>query len=367
VSVVEPRVIHVATAAPYDVVVGHGVLDRVGSSLREEAERVAVLHAPAMGALAARLASSLRGAGREVLLHVLPDAEDAKTAETLIECWGLLGNAGFTRSDAVVSVGGGATTDVAGFVAASWLRGVDVVHVPTTTLAMVDAAVGGKTGINTAAGKNLVGAFHEPRAVVVDLDVLADLPVAEHRAGLAEVVKAGFIADPTILDIIEADPSAALDPRSPVVADLVVRAIAVKAAVVSSDLRESATSGVSREVLNYGHTFAHAVEKVENYRWRHGHAVSVGMVFVAELAGALGVLDPSVVERHTRVLTSLGLPTRYHGEATRDQLMAAMRIDKKARGSVLRFVVLHGLADPRIVADPDPDAVNAAFDVVTGP
>lgn len=363
----DPVTIEVRGESPYPVVVGHGAINQLSQQFASGTRRVAVLHAPTVGPLAERAITGLRAAGLDVLVVELPDAEAAKTSQTLSNCWDALGTAGFTRSDAVVSIGGGATTDLAGFVAASWLRGVDVVHCPTTTLAMVDAAVGGKTGINTSVGKNLVGAFHEPRAVLVDLEVLAALPVEEHRAGLAEIVKAGFIADESILDLLEHDPGAALDPSSLVVAELITKSIAVKAAVVSGDLRESAVTGVSREILNYGHTFAHAIEKAEHYTWRHGHAVSVGMMYVAELSGAIGMLDGSRVDRHARVLTSLGLPIRYHGSATWDTLLAAMRIDKKARGSVLRFVVLNASGEPVVVEDPPLDALVIAYKAVTAP
>jgi 3-dehydroquinate synthetase len=198
-----------------------------------------------------------------------------------------LGRIGLGRKDAIVSLGGGAATDVAGFAAATWLRGVDIVHVPTTLLGMVDAAVGGKTGINTDAGKNLVGAFHQPAAVLIDLATLETLPRNEIVAGMAEIVKAGFIADPVILDLIEADPQAARTPQGPHTGELIERSIRVKADVVSQDLKESGL----REILNYGHTLAHAIEKNERYSWRHGAAVSVGMVFAAELGRLAGLVE----------------------------------------------------------------------------
>jgi 3-dehydroquinate synthase len=271
------------------------------------------------------------------------------------------GQAGLTRSDVVVGFGGGAVTDLAGFVAATWMRGVPVVHVPTTLLAMVDAAVGGKTGINTAAGKNLVGCFHEPSAVLVDLATLATLPTEELVPGAAEVVKAGFVADPAILDLVEADPAAALDPAGPVLPELVRRAIRVKADVVGADLRESHL----REVLNYGHTLGHAVERREGYRWRHGNAVSVGLVFAAELARAAGRLDDATADRHRDVLDALGLPTRYDPDAF-DELVAAMQGDKKARAGRLRFVVLDGLARPGRLEDPDRALLERAYAAVAG-
>jgi 3-dehydroquinate synthase len=357
--------IRVAAERPYDVVVGHGVLGEVATLLGDP-RRVALLHPAALIDVAVRVATSLERAGHEVVRIDVPDAEAAKTAEVAARCWSVLGHAGFTRSDAVVGVGGGATTDLAGFVAATWLRGVALVTVPTSLLAMVDAAVGGKTGINTAEGKNLVGAFHEPVGVVCDLAVLATLPAADLRAGLGEVVKCGFIADPEILTLLEEQPGAALDPSSPVLRELVERSVAVKARVVSADLREATSQGrqVGRELLNYGHTLGHAVERREHFRWRHGEAVSVGMVFAAELARAAGILDGAVADRHRVVLTSLGLPTTYAPEAF-DELVAAMGLDKKTRGSTLRFVVLDGLASAQILPGPSEDLLRTAYAALT--
>ena len=298
--------------------------------------------------------------GFEAVVIEVPDAEEAKTAQVAAFCWTALGQAGFTRSDAVVGVGGGSTTDLAGFVAATWLRGVRHVQVPTTLLGMVDAAVGGKTGINTVEGKNLVGAFHPPAGVLCDLATLETLPAHDYVAGLAEVVKAGFIADPRILELIEGDPAGAATPAGPHTRELVERSIRVKAEVVSADLRESGR----REILNYGHTLGHAIEKAERYRWRHGAAVSVGMVFAAELSRLAGRLDDATVERHRSVLSSLGLPLDYPGEAW-PQLYDAMRVDKKARGDRLRFVVLDGLARPSMLDGPDPSLLVAAFGEVS--
>jgi 3-dehydroquinate synthase len=290
----------------------------------------------------------------------VPDAEEGKSLAVAGRCWEECGRVGLTRNDVVVALGGGAVTDLAGFVAATWMRGVRVVHVPTTLLAMVDAAVGGKTGINTAAGKNLVGAFHEPSAVLVDLATLDTLPRAELVAGMAEVVKAGFIADPVILDLIEADHSAALDPTAGL-PELVQRAIRVKADVVGADLRESHL----REILNYGHTLGHAVERREEYRWRHGAAVSIGLVFAAELARAAGRLDDVTADRHRRVLSALGLPVTYV-PGVLDELVETMRGDKKARAGTLRFVVLDGLATPGRLEDPDRVLLERAYAALAG-
>src|SRR6266536_3560936 len=340
---------------PYDVLVGPDLLDALPPLLHGAAQ-VAVLYAPPLKGYAAGVADALGAAGLTPLPIELPDAEAGKTVEVAARCWDALGAAGFTRTDAVVGVGGGAVTDVAGFVAACWLRGVRVVQVPTSLLGMVDAAVGGKTGVNTAAGKNLVGAFHPPAGVLCDLSTLDTLPPVDLVAGLAEVVKCGFIADPAILDLIEADRSAAVDPASPVLRELVERSVRVKARVVSEDLRESGL----REILNYGHTLGHAIEKHEGYAWRHGHAISVGLVFAAALGRHSGRLDPSVADRHRSVLTALGLPVSYPADRW-PALRAAMRVDKKARGAKLRFVVLSGLGRPSILEAPGDELLEAAY------
>jgi 3-dehydroquinate synthase len=341
---------------PYDVVVGTGLLDELPAMLGEGVQRVLVVHPRALRVTGEAVRDDLQAQGYEAFLAEVPDAEEAKTAQVAAFCWGVLGQAGFTRSDAVVGLGGGAVTDLAGFVAATWLRGVRVVQVPTTLLGMVDAAVGGKTGINTAEGKNLVGAFHPPAGVLCDLATLETLPRHDLLAGMAEVVKCGFVADPVILDLVEADPGAVGQWDAPVVRRLVERSVQVKADVVGQDLKESGL----REVLNYGHTFGHAVELVERYSWRHGAAVSVGMVYVAELARLAGRLSEDVVDRHRAVLSSLGLPLTYRGDRW-PQLLDAMRRDKKTRGDLLRFVVLDGLARPARLEGPDPALLQAAY------
>ncbi len=249
--------------------------------------------------------------------------------------------------------------------AATWLRGVRVVHVPTSLLGMVDAAVGGKTGIDTGAGKNLVGSFHEPAGVLCDLTYLDTLPPAELVSGLGEVVKCGFIADPEILALVEKDPAAATDPASDVLAELVERSIQVKADVVGGDLRETGgpDGHPGREVLNYGHTLAHAVEKVTGYAVRHGEAVALGMVYVAELARLAGRLDDETAARHAATLALVGLPTRWH-DAPFEELLAVMRVDKKARGNTLRFVVLDGLARPSVLSGPSDELLATAYEAL---
>jgi 3-dehydroquinate synthase len=347
----------IPVGSEYDVTIGGGVSARLGDALPPAARKVLVVHPPTLGAAAAELRERLLAdGGREVLLAEIPDAEAGKRIEVAAFCWQIMGQADFTRTDVVVGFGGGAVTDLAGFVAASWLRGVAIVQVPTTVLGMVDAAVGGKTGVNTAEGKNLVGAFWAPRAVLADLDLLRTLPENEVLAGFAEVVKAGFIRYPEILDIIEADPARAVDVTSAEFRRCIELAIRMKAEVVSADFREAG----EREILNYGHTLGHAIEHAERYRWRHGAAVSVGMMYAAELSRLAGRLSDEAVDRHRRVLESLGLPTSYRAGAWQT-LLATMRRDKKSRGDMLRFIVLDDLAKPTVLQAPDESLLFAAY------
>ncbi|MCW2608369.1 MAG: 3-dehydroquinate synthase [Frankiales bacterium] len=343
--------------SPYDVVVGEGLLGEL-PGLLPGAQRIAVVHPAALATTGEAVREDLAGQGFEAIAVEVPEGEASKDLKVAAYLWDVLGQVGFTRSDAVVAVGGGATTDLAGFVAATWLRGVRVVHVPTTLLGMVDAAVGGKTAINTGAGKNLVGAFHPPAGVLCDLTALETVPRHDYVAGLAETIKVGFTHDPRILELVEEDPKGATTPQGAHTRELVERAIAVKAAVVGDDLTEQG----GREVLNYGHTLGHAIEKVEKYTWRHGAAVSVGLVFAAELGRLAGRLDDATAERHAAVLQSVGLPVQYDGEWQR--LHAAMAVDKKSRGSRLRFVVLDALAKARLLEDPDPLLLVAAYEEV---
>ncbi len=354
----EPVRVEVGGEHPYPVVIGRGLLDDIVDELRGT-RTVAIFHQPTLTETAEVVRERLAAADIDAHRVEIPDAEEGKELPVAGFCWEVLGRIGLGRRDAVVSLGGGAATDLAGFVAATWMRGVRVVHIPTTLLAMVDAAVGGKTGINTDAGKNLVGAFHEPSAVFVDLATLETVPRNELISGMAEVVKAGFIADPAILELVEADADAALDPSGTVLPELVRRAVQVKADVVSRDLRESSL----REILNYGHTLGHAIERLEHYKWRHGAAVSVGMMFAAELGRLAGRLDDATADRHRTILSALGLPTTYDPDALQP-LLERMQTDKKNRAGMLRFVVLDGLAKPGRLEGPDPTLLAGAYSEV---
>ena len=351
-------VIPVKGTDPYDVIIGNGTLSTVAEHLGTRVSKVLIVHPSTLGARANALRDSLSDR-YEVLLAEVPDAEDAKRVEVAAFCWGIMGQTDFTRTDAVIGFGGGSTTDLAGFVAATWLRGVRLIQCPTSVAGMVDAAVGGKTGINTAEGKNLVGSFYAPAAVIADLDVLDDLPRNEILAGFAEIVKCGFIGEPEILDIIEADVDLVTDPHSAEFRRVVELSIGLKARVVSEDFKESGP----REILNYGHTLGHAIEHAERYRWRHGAAISVGMVFAAELGRLAGSLSDAVVDRHRSILESLTLPIDY-SLGRWNTLLATMQRDKKARAGMIRFIVLDDVGKPSVLAGPDEAMLYAAYQEV---
>ena len=363
----QPRRVSVAGERPYDVLIGHGILAELPRIVQETPGAggggVTIIHAKALADRARAAEAALTNEGLRVLSIEVPNGEAAKKARVLEYLWDRLGSFRLGRDGLVVGLGGGAATDLAGLAAATWLRGVPVVQVPTTLLAMVDAAVGGKTGIDTPAGKNLVGAFHPPAAVIADLETLSTLPAAELRAGLGEVIKCGLIADSVILDRVLADPADCLTWDSPVLADLVARSVAVKAAVVGEDLTEAGP----REVLNYGHTYAHAIEKVTGYSWRHGEAVAVGCVFAAEIAHRNGNLSRDALALHRQSLEAVGLPTRFpEGEGRWEELKEAMMSDKKVRSGRLRLVLLDDIARPVRVQAPAESVLLSAHEAVTG-
>jgi len=351
--------IRVGGEQPYDVVLGSGVVPELPSLIGGRARTVVLIHAEGLEKLAEPACQELTAAGYMVCAEPVPAGERAKDITVATELWTRLAAHRLSRSDAIVGLGGGAVTDLAGFVAATWLRGVRVVLVPTTLLAIVDAAVGGKTAINIAAGKNLVGAFYPPAGVLADLDSLTSLPGEEYISGLAEVIKAGFIADPVILDLIERDPPGAARAGGPHERELIERAVRMKADVVAADLHEAG----QRETLNYGHTLGHAIETLERYSIRHGEAVAIGMVFAAAVGRLSGRLDAPTAERHRAVLSAVGLPTTYP-RGSWSALRDAMSVDKKTRARHLRMVVLNGLARPAIFADPPEELLTRAYEEV---
>lgn len=372
------RIVHVTGEAiePYDVRIGDGAMQLLPQMLGTKPVKVALVHTQPVQRHSDRARAILRQAGYEVLDILVPDAEAGKTIQVASGIWARLGEAGFTRSDAIVGLGGGAATDVAGFVAATWMRGIRYVNCPTSLLAMVDASTGGKTGINTDAGKNLVGSFYTPAGVLADTSTLSTLPNDILIEGLGEVAKSGFILDGEILKILSDSNNAKLlrefngdqiennSELHELIVNLIERTVRVKAYHVSSDLKEQGL----REFLNYGHTLGHAIEQIEHFRWRHGNAVAVGMVFAAELAQILGYLDVQDVEYHRSLLDSLGLPTswqsREDSDAAFERVLNLMHRDKKARGNMLRFVILDGISNPIHLDNPPIEAVKEAFERV---
>ena len=288
------------------------------------------------------------------------DGESAKSIATLSSVWNWLGAAGFTRSDLIIGIGGGAVTDLAGFAASTWLRGIDWIAVPTSVAGMVDASVGGKTGINSDYGKNLIGAFYSPLTVIIDIAWLNTLSDRDFAAGLAEVIKCGFISDTEILNLLDGRSLHTVRVDSDVVIDLISRSVQVKADVVSSDFKES----FAREVLNYGHTLGHAIEIHAKYSMRHGEAISIGLVYAAELAHARGLIDSQIVAQHRRLLSELGLPIDYPASAW-PALWPLLALDKKSRGSQLRFVVLNALGQTIRLEDLNESELRSAYERIS--
>jgi 3-dehydroquinate synthase len=296
----------------------------------------------------------------EIFTFAIPDGEAGKSSETLLKIWDWLGAAGFTRSDLIVGIGGGAVTDFAGFAAASWLRGLDWIAIPTTVAGAVDAAIGGKTAINSDYGKNLIGAFHSPIKVIIDLDWFSTLSDRDFAAGLAEVVKCGFIADGKILDLLRGKKVSDLRSEQSLVKELVERSVKVKSEVVSQDFKES----FAREALNYGHTLGHAVELDCGYSMRHGECVSIGMAFMANLQLDLGLISKELAEDHLQILQDLDLPIKYKRESW-PKLLAHMSVDKKSRGNSLRFVTISEIGKTDRLENPDPNTLYAAYEKVS--
>jgi 3-dehydroquinate synthase len=334
----------------YPVVVGSGILAQVGARLAALGfvDRCALLTSERVGALYREpVVGALRTTGVDPAVIEIPDGEEHKSLAWLALVYDRLLSAGIERSTPLIALGGGVIGDLGGFAAATLLRGLPLVHVPTTLLAQVDAAIGGKTAVNHAQGKNLIGAFHQPRVVLADVDVLATLPRRELLAGLAEVIKYGVIGDAGLFDVVERQLDAILELDRELLTWLVATSARQKAEVVSRDERE--LTGL-RATLNYGHTVGHAVEMLTDYRrFLHGEAVAIGMVAAARVSQALGACDAAVVARIRDLLARAGLPTELPGDVDREALALAMRSDKKSRGGKIRFVTVHGIGQVELV------------------
>jgi 3-dehydroquinate synthase len=344
--------IHISADREYDVLIDVDYLAALSDRAQGRA-RVAVVFSESMK----DRIPQLEAGDCEFFYLPIPDGEAGKSASVLAQAWNWLGAAGFTRADLIVGIGGGAVTDFAGYLAASWLRGMDWIAVPTTVAGMVDAAVGGKTGINSDYGKNLIGAFHSPIAVLIDRTWLTTLSDRDFAAGLAEVVKCGFIADGEILKLVASKSLADIRASRELTVELIERSVAVKARVVSGDFKES----FDREILNYGHTFGHAVELLSKYSLRHGECVSIGMAFIAYLSEGLSLISPEVSKLHIETLSRLGLPVTYAG-AEWPEILATMKLDKKSRGNTLRFVVITEIGKTQRLENPIESELIAAYE-----
>jgi 3-dehydroquinate synthase len=335
------KVIGVNAEREYEVLVGCNWKEEL-SARASERTRCAIVTTDSMKPIL----GNLEAGDCEFVYCVIPDGEEGKSPDVLLKLWNWLAAAGFTRSDLVVGIGGGAITDIAGFAAATYLRGIDWIAIPTSVAGSVDAAIGGKTGANLDYGKNLVGSFHSPHAVLIDPAWFTTLSDRDFAAGLAEVVKCGFIRDAKILQLLEGRDLNSLRNDQSLILELIQRAVQVKADVVSGDFKES----YDREILNYGHTFGHAVEKHSKYSLRHGECVSVGMAFMAHLQSELGLITDEVRDLHFTLLSGLNLPITYSG-GDWPELRALMWMDKKSRGNTLRFVTITEIGKTDRVAD----------------
>jgi 3-dehydroquinate synthase len=344
----------------YDIVVERGALRTLGRRLLDlrVGSRVAVFSASAIGRLYGKtVAESLDEAGFTATPVEVPDGEAAKTLGIAERCWNALLEAGLDRTSTVVALGGGSVGDLAGFVAATYMRGLNFVQVPTTILGQVDAAIGGKTAINHPQAKNLVGAFHQPRLVVVDPTTLTTLPDREFRSGLGEVVKHGIVLERAYFDDVEQSVAPILARDAATLERIIGGSCRLKASVVERDERESEL----RHVLNYGHTIGHALEAVTGFaRWAHGEAVALGIVAEARLAERLGVATAATAERQERLLAGLGLPIRTRG-IDADAVNDALGRDKKARDGRVPFVLAPTIGSFRLVYDVSPADIRAAL------
>jgi 3-dehydroquinate synthase len=327
----------------YPVLLRPGLLDELGAIAREHAPRVRKWVVISDDQVAEhhgeRACDSLAASGSPAPLFTFPAGEAHKNRHAWAGLTDALLAEGLGRDGGIVALGGGVTGDLAGFVAATYLRGIPVLQVPTSYVAMVDSAVGGKTGVDTPAGKNLVGAFHPPVAVVIDPQLTSTLPCAERPQGLAEAVKHGAIADVDYLQQLEADADALLEAEPAAVQRMVRRSVELKARVVSEDEREAGL----REILNFGHTLGHALEAASNFGLPHGSAVSVGMVLEARLGERLGVTEPGVADRLVEVLRQMALPVEVPGDLETDAVLEFTRTDKKVRAGRVRYVLLERL------------------------
>jgi len=323
---------------------------KIGVNWTSEIKSISNIHKKTLILAPKSIASKYRlKESSSVKVFITPEGENQKSLNVLDKVWSKCAAEGIARADAIIGIGGGATTDLAGFAASSWLRGITWYAFPTSLAGMVDAAIGGKTGINARSGKNLIGSFYSPAGVFIDLAFLNTLPKRDISAGMAEVIKCGFIADYKILNLAQDDD---LDYQQ-----LISRSIKVKADVVSKDFKESKL----REILNYGHTLGHAIEKNSGYKLRHGEAVSIGMVFAAELSRQLAGLSDDAVLLHRELLRNFDLPISYPSNKFKP-LLALLANDKKVKNSKLRFIGISKIGKPVWFDDVSPSTLSKVYE-----
>jgi len=323
---------------------------KIGVNWTSEIKSISNIHKKTLIVAPKSIASKYRlKESSSIKVFITPEGENQKSLNVLDKVWSKCAAEGIARADAIIGIGGGATTDLAGFAASSWLRGITWYAFPTSLAGMVDAAIGGKTGINARSGKNLIGSFYSPAGVFIDLAFLNTLPKRDISAGMAEVIKCGFIADYKILNLAQDDE---LDYQQ-----LISRSIKVKADVVSKDFKESKL----REILNYGHTLGHAIEKNSGYKLRHGEAVSIGMVFAAELSRQLAGLADDAVLLHRELLRNFDLPISYPSNKFKP-LLALLANDKKVKNSKLRFIGISKIGKPVWFDDVSPSTLSKAYE-----
>jgi 3-dehydroquinate synthase len=329
----------------HDVVVERGILRRLHQELRQlgDLSRIGVVTDDIVRPhVAEPLQTELRGRGMETVLFSFPAGEKTKSVETVLDlCQGLLAN-GFDRHSMLLAVGGGVVGDITGFAAAIYLRGIRYIQVPTTLLAQVDSAIGGKTGVDLISGKNLIGSFHQPLLVVIDPDVLATLPREVMREGFAEVIKVALVADPNLLELVEDHGAALLDPLHRELEEVVLRACAAKCRVVSEDEQEAGL----RRILNFGHTVGHALEAASGYALSHGRAVAVGMAAAIRCSERWSGLERAQATRALKVIERLGLSTKIPPAVELEAVLASLERDKKIQGEVCHFVLLGKIGSP---------------------
>lgn len=347
-------VISITAEQKYDVLIGCNWRDEL-SARASNRTRCAIVTTESMK----DVIGILEAGDCEFVYCIIPDGEEGKSPEVLLKLWNWLAAAGFTRTDLVVGIGGGAITDIAGFAAATYLRGIGWIAVPTSVAGAVDAAIGGKTGANLDYGKNLVGSFYSPRTVLIDCSWFATLSDRDFAAGLAEVIKCGFIRDGQILNLLQNKTLHQVRSDENLLLELIKRAVQVKADVVGGDFKES----FDREILNYGHTFGHAVEKHAKYSLRHGECVAIGMAFMAHLQSDLGLITDEVRDLHLSLLTGLNLPVTY-SSGDWPELRALMSLDKKSRGNTLRFVTISEIGKTDRIADVAQGHLVSAYEKV---